>query len=461
MFCAIKNRRRTLPRTGTTSYSAERRKRDVDDNSGVGFAAIPARAVSGRKPTFCLPAMWLVVVYCVAVGMGRAQNQQALCDRGEGSFEARLHNGAGVNVTAARSRGFAARTCSAAISWKGQNLTAVASAGQVDIDVMGGDLGLGMPVVALQTREADDDWRASYFIYSLDKEPHLLFTITGGDFYRAADSDFNGHAEIWTRDAVAADGFDDLTYSDFDFPPTVVLRFDQGRLVDVSAEYPSQYDEQIATLQTELGALPLGDFRKSDGKLLNGSLAPQELVRLQKIKVKVLEIADAYLYSGREEQAWTELAEAWPPSDVDRVKAAIMTARAKGIDAQAAAVAPARHERRRGHLVVYNTTATVPEGGNVDTNYRGPGHPVDMAGLESIVDSPPRPILLLRQNLAKATETVDLVIDAVGKVQSVKSAGAVIDPELVEAAKQWKFIPAFKNGRPVACRDEMDVAPEL
>jgi hypothetical protein len=60
--------------------------------------------------------------------------------------------------------------------------------------------------------------------------------------------------------------------------------------------------------------------------------------------------------------------------------------------------------------------------------------------------------------LPNAEESLDLVVDAAGKVRSAKAVGA-IEPELINATAQWKFIPAFKEGRPVACRLRFAVTP--
>jgi outer membrane biosynthesis protein TonB len=55
---------------------------------------------------------------------------------------------------------------------------------------------------------------------------------------------------------------------------------------------------------------------------------------------------------------------------------------------------------------------------------------------------------------------VDLVIDSAGKVRSAEPAGKVkwVDAELINAASGWKFVPAFKDGRPVACRLRLTVS---
>jgi len=45
-----------------------------------------------------------------------------------------------------------------------------------------------------------------------------------------------------------------------------------------------------------------------------------------------------------------------------------------------------------------------------------------------------------------------------GKVRSAKTVGA-FEPGLVDATAQWKLIPAFKRGRPVAGRLRFAVTP--
>jgi outer membrane biosynthesis protein TonB len=57
---------------------------------------------------------------------------------------------------------------------------------------------------------------------------------------------------------------------------------------------------------------------------------------------------------------------------------------------------------------------------------------------------------------------LDLVIDSAGKVRSVELAGKAkrIDSELISAASAWKFVPAFRYGRPVAARLRLTVSPK-
>ncbi|MGA2414536.1 MAG: hypothetical protein ABSF59_08800 [Candidatus Sulfotelmatobacter sp.] len=76
-----------------------------------------------------------------------------------------------------------------------------------------------------------------YEIYSLRKPPRSLRTINGGDFFGAADADLDGRIEIWTGHAGAVDAFEGLTPGEFDFAPTLALRFEHRRPVDVSSEF--------------------------------------------------------------------------------------------------------------------------------------------------------------------------------------------------------------------------------
>jgi hypothetical protein len=106
--------------------------------------------------------------------------------------------------------------------------------------------------------------------------------------------------EIWTTDSAAVNGFDNLPLSSFDSPPTVVLRFEDGKLMDVSSEFQAHFDQRIKALRSQLDAQQLISFKASDGRLSDEHLAadgpPHGLLAT---KVKVLEIVWAWLYSGR------------------------------------------------------------------------------------------------------------------------------------------------------------------
>jgi hypothetical protein len=80
-------------------------------------------------------------------------------------------------------------------------------------------------------------------------------------------------------------------------------------------------------------------------------------------------------------------------------------------------------------------------------------------------DTYPVPILLRRpaspdvSRAALETEvSVNLVIDAAGKVRSATAEGKQ-EKDLLDATAGWKFVPAFKDGRPVAGRLQLGVTP--
>ena len=377
--------------------------------------------------------------------LARAQARPSLCTDGFGAFQARFLTGVKVTVGAAMKEGFATRACSATLEWGKDSLLVVPEAAVVDIDALGVDLGLNLPVVALQVKNSDADWFVTYKIYSLEKPPRLLRTVTGGSSFSAADTDLDGRIEIWTDDARAVNEMDRLSFGELDYPPTAVLRFEKHKLIDVSAEFQSYFDRQIAQLNAELDSRDLSDFKNSDGKLLpTPSLSVEGMHQRRLTKIKVLEIVWAYLYSGREQQAWEALAKTWPPTDLDRIRSVILSARTAGIRSQLDSVdtKPRLHVKRPAYI--YET------GGENDERSHDP------TSANFRADVKPQAILLRRLGvdetpLPQSEEMVDIVVDGAGKVRSAKAVGGK-DLNLENDCAGWKFIPAFKDGRPVASR---------
>lgn len=392
-------------------------------------------------------ALASLLICCVAASACQAQTRPVLCSRGDGNFEAEFRTGVGLRVEAARNGELATRVCEATLNWDGQQLVIAAGAAQLDVDAFGVnlDLGVGAPVAALQVKKSDAECCMAYRIYSLLKPPRLLRTITGGDFFSAADTDLDGRVEIWTDDAAAVDGFEHLELSSLDAAPTMVLRFAHGQLLDVSSEFQPDFDRQVEKLRAELDPQDLRDFKSSDGRLAPTASFSLEALhrrdRLQAAKIKVLEIVWSYLYSGREQEAWHSLTDLWPAADVDRIRAAILTARARGIRAQ-----------------VNGASAGVPTGGRTQASIYDAL--IVEAGKPELV--PPQPILLRRppplgaseQGLAAAEVRLALVVDSAGKVRSAQPVDSAewVDTGLKAATANWKFIPAFKDGRAVASR---------
>jgi hypothetical protein len=387
-------------------------------------------------------AVALVSFLCFQQASCHAQNREVLCSNGSGNFEAEFHTGVKVRVGAARKagEGLATRFCGATLGWPSQETIVATEASQLDVDVFGADLGFGLPVVAFQVKNSNTECCMAYQIYSLQNPPRLLRAITGGDFFSAADTDLDGRVEIWTDDAAAVDGVENLGLSELDFPPTIVLRFEGNRLLDVSSEFRPYFDQEIAKLRAGLDLQGLRDFKNSNGKLAStDALSAEQLHNLRRVKMKVLEMVWSYLYSGRESEAWSSLADMWPLPDAERIRAALLNARARGIrtqvDGVSSEVATGRHKRSR----VFDT--------------------MGRSGPSKSDVTPPEPIMLRRPSPpdapARTSEVLlDLLIDSAGKVRSVEPAGKIksVDTGLIGAAMQWKFIPAFAGGRAVASR---------
>jgi hypothetical protein len=397
-------------------------------------------------------ALALTLLSCLTASVCHAQSHDVICRDGAGEFDTEFHTGIKVHVGAARNGELATRVCAATLSWNKENLDIAAAATELDVDAFGVDLGLGVPVVAIQLKKSAPECCMEYKIYSLRTPPVLLRTITGGEFFSAADTDLDGRVEIWTDDAASVEGFENLLLSDLDFAPPIVLRFVRGRLLDASSEFKPYFDQKIAEVRAKLNPQDLGDFKSSDGKLaFTAAVPPDRLFHLRRVKVKVLEIVWSYLYSDREQEAWRSLADLWPATDVDRIRAAILSARARGIHAQVDGVSKAILAGREIHTKIFDATTIVTA---------TPGlTPKDAATKLEI--TPPKPILMQRPppltayelGLAQSESNLKLVIDSAGKVRSAEMLGdAPLDEALINSTSKWKFVPAFSDVQPVACR---------
>jgi TonB family protein len=414
----------------------------------------------------------LAAVFCLANMAAGGQSRPVVCVGGMGSFRATAATRVTVWVGARRAEGFAERACQATLTWNGRDLVVEPMARAVDVDAMGVDLGFGVPALALQVRATDHDAEMKYEIYSLAKPPVRLREIAGGDWYATADTDLDGRVEIWTDDAATVDGLDGIPLSDFDHPPTMVLRFENKRLIDVGAEFQSAYDGEIAALRTQLEPGQLSAFKHSDGRLADVSSIPvAEAHNLVETKIRILEIVWGYLYSGREGEAWKVLAGLWPTADYERIRGAIEAARARGMGREVDGVSDGKKPRWTGHERIYGAGANFAMLGG-GSRRAGPFSmsSATAENLDSAFDKPPSAILLwgpetdqTPQAAPGAQTLVELVIDEAGKVRSAKPAGpagAPIDQALLEATTRWKFIPAFKDGRAVTSRMQFSVWSE-
>jgi hypothetical protein len=168
---------------------------------------------------------------------------------------------------------------------------------------------------------------------------------------------------------------------------------------------------------------------------------------VREVKTKVLEIACSYLYSGREAEAWHALADMWPAFDVERIRSAISKARAHGIRAQVDGTSSGASAGRKKSAVVFDTVS------------RPARNKLEVIPAQPILMQTAAP-LALEQGLTDSELLLDLLIDSAGKVRYVEPAGRAISSEadLIKAAMEWKFIPAFKDGRAVASRLRLAVS---
>jgi hypothetical protein len=423
---------------------------------------ISVSASSSNLSASRLSVAFIFMLFCAASCLCPGQTQSVICNEGGGSFQKEFTTGVTVRVGAVRKKGLSTRACEAKLIWKNQEVQVIPAAFQIDIDLLGAYIGLGEPVVAFQVKKTDADFRSEYRIYSLEKPCRLLRTITGGDRYNAEDTNLDNEFEIWTTDASGVNNFENLPFSSLDFAPSVALRFEDHKLIDVSSKFKSHYDLQIAEVRAHLDPLELRDFKSSDGILSMDIPMPSERRHLlMRTKIKVLEIVWSYLYSGREKEAWAALQEMWPAVDVERIRASMQNARNHGIlsgtDGISGRISLPRH---KNSAIIFDAVppkefSNYIENGSIDMTVT---HRAGLTGyiLGKDTDTLPEPILLLRplllsdqEALSKSEQKVVLVIDAAGKVHSAESDERG-DKALIDATAGWKFIPAYKNGHPVA-----------
>jgi hypothetical protein len=152
----------------------------------------------------------------------------------------------------------------------------------------------------------------------------------------------------------------------------------------------------------------------------------------------------------------------WPSSDFDRIRTGILDARARGIRAEVEGVSSgAAPARRRKRVMIYDNLTE-----NIGKAQILPAAVGQTDEKEFMIDAQPQPILLIRapppDDVPAASlnreAVVDMVIDSAGKVWSIKTVGEP-NKDLIDASAEWKFVPALKDGHPVASRLRLGVTP--
>jgi len=199
---------------------------------------------------------------CLAGWLGRAlaETPSVVCSEGSGRFETLVAGTLNVQVGPSSLGELSSRSCSAWLAAHKHGVDVATDSVMVDLDALAVDLGLGTPVAAFQVKKTAADCCMEYDIYSISGTPRLLRRITGGDFFRAEDTDLDGRVEIWTGDVRAMEGLEELTATDFEAPPTMVLRFKHGELFDVGSGFRDYFDRQIARLSSALDGSELRTF---------------------------------------------------------------------------------------------------------------------------------------------------------------------------------------------------------
>lgn len=430
----------------------------------------PFPVLSAAAARVCAPNLFTCAfLFCVCAAWNNCAGQsfKSLCVQGNNKFQAISHTHVSVAVQPAESGGFGAHLCQAGLTWEKDSLTVAKDAQEIDLDLFDVDLeGLG-PVAAFQVRESADECCNTYRIYSLEKPAHLVRTIRGGTF-QGADTDMDGRVEIWAEDRAAIDGFEGLNQSAIEYPPTYVLRFEHSQLHDASWAFQDHFDHIIAELREGTDPDELRAFQESDGRLQYSVERINEWRRLRAVRVRILEIVWAYLYSGREHEAWKTLAAMWPPADERRIQIALATAKANGIAKQIDGVSSLPPTKKPAQVFddPMNTqqemSATILQMG---TRMEAMSAPVfdksQVKEAQPIQMWRPMPVDL-DQVVSGQEETLDLLIDAAGKVRSVKWTEKKIprDEVLMSYALAWKFIPAHRHGKSVASRLRFAVSPK-
>jgi hypothetical protein len=410
------------------------------------------------------------LLFWTIAGACHAQSGAVVCRDGIGNFAAISPAGVSLQVGAARSQGFARRECEGTLLWEKSKALIATGVAEMDVDAFGIDLGVGAPAATFQVKKAEAQCCMTLQIYSLRKPPKLVRTITGGTFFSTADSDLDGQVEIWTNDTASLEGFESRESGKSYSAPTVVLRFMQGRLLDVGSEFQGYFDGEIARVQSGLDPRELQEFKNSDGRLPpTAHFSPEELRRsqnLERTKEKVLQIVWAYLYSGREQDAWNSLEEMWPPADLDRIRDAITSARDRGIRAQVDGVSDKASLGAVKNREVFDArTLRVVQASGMLAGERAMGERIEGKRADIVM---PAPILIGHKPAEGQNEDtlpdsglmLDLLIDSAGKVRSAKSTDPLFDTSLKDATASWKFVPAFRNARPIASEIYFIISPK-
>jgi len=136
---------------------------------------------------------------------------------------------------------------------------------------------------------------------------------------------------------------------------------------------------------------------------------------------------------------------------VERIRAALLGARARGIRAQVDGVSKAISSGRENHAKIFDATTIVAATPGVTPKDVSPQLEITLP--KPILMQRPPPLTAFELGLAQSESQLKLVIDSAGKVRSAEMLGNIqVDEGLMNSTSKWKFIPAFSADQPVASR---------
>ena len=275
-----------------------------------------------------MPGMRLLTLALVLLTLPAFAADKLSCYRGEGTFQKQI-NGFGVAVTKVPMTEDGASTplsgCHATVTDAAHKTIFEATDFGMSL-ALGGDTTLnGDPGVVFESYSGGAHCCWTYYFVSLGKQPGLLARLSNQQGI-GFEKDKDGNLLMRSADG-AFDYFDGLCHACTPFP-MVFFELKGKSFVDVSQEHVAAYDKQIANARAELKPDRLAAFLKLTS--FDDNTRPQFTDTIP----EVLTIVFAYLYSGREAQAWQALDQMWPAFDHDRIKKLILDTRAKGILSQ-------------------------------------------------------------------------------------------------------------------------------
>ena len=293
----------------------------------MGLAWLPSSFRNGGFPAF-FPLLRLLAVLsflslCSNGAVGRNKNKD--CYYGKGR---RIRNVAGFQVKVEANpdwEDFEDDPCRAVVLDSQKKIVFSTSDHRFSIEVAGRDVnGDSIPDVVIAGFSGGAHCCWTYYFISLGAEPKLLLKFENERDAAIYEDEHTKRIYFGIQDG-AFDYFDGLCHACTPFP-LVFFRLEGKRLVDISSEFTTDYDDIV---KESKAALKNEDLAAIAAMVTKPTETPQPETR--DAVERILTIVFAYLYSGRENQARQELQAMWPKFDQDRMWGLIQEQRREGI----------------------------------------------------------------------------------------------------------------------------------